>query len=117
MPGKLRREILMLVKESLTNVLKHSAAREVWLRIAVRGPLMRITVKDDGRGFEMSSPTLRHGLENMRRRGAGAGIKVSVRSKTGQGTRVALRVPLPLRGQTSVPDSRERGIAGATQID
>ena len=36
-PGKIRRDIFMLVKEALNNVLKHSGAREVWLKIAVRG--------------------------------------------------------------------------------
>jgi signal transduction histidine kinase/ligand-binding sensor domain-containing protein len=98
MPGRLRRDIFMLVKEALTNVLKHSQASEVWLHIAVREPLMRITVKDNGRGFEVSSPNARHGLDNMRRRAEGAGIKVSVHSQIGRGTRLALRIKLPLSG-------------------
>jgi signal transduction histidine kinase/ligand-binding sensor domain-containing protein len=98
MPGKLRRDIFMLVKEALTDVLKHSQASEVWLHVAVREPLMRITMKDNGRGFEVSSPNARHGIENMQRRAEGAGIKVSVHSHVGQGTRVALRIKLPLSG-------------------
>ena len=97
MPGKLRRDILMLVKEALNNVLKHSRAAEVWLRIAVRGTVMRITVRDNGRGFELAaSNPQRHGLENMLRRAESAGIKATVRSRQGRGTLVALRVKLPL---------------------
>jgi signal transduction histidine kinase/streptogramin lyase len=97
MPGKLRRDILMLVKEALNNVLKHSQAAEVWLRIAVRGSAMRITVRDNGRGFEPTAANpRRHGLENMLRRAESAGIKVTVRSRPGRGTLVALRVKLPL---------------------
>jgi len=97
MPGKLRRDILMLVKEALNNVLKHSRAAEVWLRIAVRGTVMRITVRDNGRGFELAaSNPRRHGLENMLRRAESAGIKATVRSRQGRGTLVALRVKLPL---------------------
>jgi signal transduction histidine kinase/ligand-binding sensor domain-containing protein len=109
MPGKLRRDILMLVKEALNNVLKHSQASEVWLRIAVRGRLMRITVQDNGRGFEVSIPSARHGLDNMRRRGAAAGIKVSVRSQIGRGTRVALRVKLPA---APAADASRGGVEG-----
>jgi signal transduction histidine kinase/ligand-binding sensor domain-containing protein len=96
MPGKLRRDIFMLVKESLNNVLKHSQASKVWLRVAVRGPLMRITVRDNGRGFDPASPTVRHGLENMRRRAESSGIKLAIRSRAGPGTCVALRLKLPL---------------------
>ena len=95
MPGKLRRDILLLVKEALNNVLKHSQAREVWLRIAMRGPMLRITVKDDGRGFNPATPTLRHGLENMRLRGWAAGIRVMVRSRDGQGTQVTFQMLMP----------------------
>ena len=95
MPGKLRRDILMLVKEALNNVLKHSQAREAWLRIAVRGPMLRITVKDDGRGFNPETPTLRNGLENMRLRGWAAGIRVMVMSQDGQGTQVTFQMLMP----------------------
>lgn len=95
MPGPLRQDILMLVKEALTNVLRHSRADEVWLRIAVRGGLMRVTVRDNGRGFDPAMTSTRHGLENMRRRAEGAGIRVSVHSQTGKGTRVVLRIKLP----------------------
>jgi signal transduction histidine kinase len=97
MPGKLRRDILLLVKEALNNVLKHSQASEVWLHIAVRGPLMRITVRDNGKGFDLAATKpQRHGLENMLRRAESAGIKATLRSQSGQGTLVALRVKLPL---------------------
>lgn len=52
--GDLRRDVYLLVKEALNNVLKHSGATEVWLRMTVRGPLLRIVVQDNGHGFSQS---------------------------------------------------------------
>ncbi len=96
LPGSFRRDIFFLVKEALTNVLKHSAAKEVWLRIAVRGAVMRIVIQDDGEGFQLSqTKSQRHGLENMQQRAAAAGFKLRLRSAPGQGMRVTLRVLLP----------------------
>ena len=96
LPGNLRRDIFFLVKEALNNVLKHSEAKEVWLRVAVRGPLMRIVIEEDGRGFLLSeASSQRHGLENMSQRAEAAGIKLRLRSAPGQGTRLTLRVVLP----------------------
>ncbi|MEI8290071.1 MAG: two-component regulator propeller domain-containing protein [Verrucomicrobiota bacterium] len=97
LPGNLRRDIFLLVKESLNNALKHSGATEVWLRITVRGPVLRIVIQDDGRGFLTSeSNSQRNGLENMRRRSEAAGIRFRLRSAPGHGTRLVFRVGLPL---------------------
>jgi signal transduction histidine kinase len=89
LPGKLRRDIFLLVKEALNNVLKHSGADEVWLRIAARGPVLRIGIQDDGQGFLISEPkSYRNGLQNMRQRAEAAGIRFRLHSVPGQGTRL-----------------------------
>ena len=95
LPGNLRRDVYLLVKEALNNVLKHSAATEAWLRIAVREPLLRIVVQDNGRGFsESERKTGRLGLESMTRRAAAAGVKIKLRSTPGAGTRLTFCVAL-----------------------
>lgn len=106
MPGTLRRDILLLVKEALNNAQKHAAASEVRLRVAVRGRVLRISVRDNGRGFppDRAKPQ-RHGLGNMRERAGAAGIQAVIRSQPGRGTLVALSVRLPL--------PRARGSAGS----
>ena len=93
--GDLRRDVYLLVKEALNNVLKHSGATEVWLRMAVRGPLLRIVVQDNGHGFSQSELKVhRLGLESMRLRAAAADIKLKLRSAPGEGTRLTLRLAL-----------------------
>ncbi len=94
-PGNIRRDVFLLVKEALNNVLKHSEASEVRLKIAVRGSVMRIAVQDNGKGFDLDqTDPQRDGLENMRRRAEGASIKLIARSSAGAGTRITLRVRL-----------------------
>jgi signal transduction histidine kinase len=95
MPGTLRRDILMLVKESFNNVQKHSGAGEVRLRIAVRAGTLRISIRDNGRGFPSGdAKAQRHGLTSMRQRAEAAGIRMAIHSRTGMGTLVALRLRL-----------------------
>jgi len=96
LPGNLRRDIFMLVKEALNNVLKHSGAKEVWLRVAVRGRVLRIAIQDDGRGFSIAEANPgRNGLENMRRRAQAAGIRFRLHSAPGHGTRLVFWTCLP----------------------
>jgi len=58
----------------------------------VRGPVLRIVIQDDGRGFSTTeSKSQRNGLENMRRRAEAAGIRFRLRSVPGRGTRLVFR--------------------------
>lgn len=91
-----RHNVFSAVKEAFNNVLKHSGATEVSLRIEVRDAELVLTVKDNGRGFvpEQVAPGS-DGLENMRTRLAECGGRYELKSAPGQGTRVCFRFPLP----------------------
>ncbi|HEX8874152.1 MAG TPA: triple tyrosine motif-containing protein [Nitrosospira sp.] len=92
LPGNLRRAIFLLVKEALNNVLKHSEATEVWLRIAARGRVLRIVIEDNGSGFALATASeQRNGLKNMRQRAETAGIRFRLHSAPGRGTRIVFR--------------------------
>jgi signal transduction histidine kinase len=95
MPGNLRRDILMLVKEALNNAQKHARATEVRLRVMVRHHAVRISIRDNGKGFAAEGgKAQRHGLDNMRQRAHAAGIRASIHSRPGVGTLVVLRIRL-----------------------
>jgi len=95
LPPDTRHNIFLVMKEALTNVLKHAAAREVTLRVQVLGDALEICVHDDGRGFAVESKRDRgQGQGNMRRRAEAAGGTLSIESESGQGTTVILRVNL-----------------------
>jgi ligand-binding sensor domain-containing protein/signal transduction histidine kinase len=95
LPPEMRHNIFLIVKEALTNALKHSAAQEVRVIAKVSDLALEIVVEDNGRGFELGeSPgdDEGHGLGNMRRRAAAMGGTLDMRSAKGQGTRVRLEV-------------------------
>ncbi len=91
--------VYQVAREALTNVLKHSGARTVWVSLSfVRGWLV-LVVEDDGCGFDLRGDAKRKadrhfGLELMRERAAMTGGSLDLRSSPGTGTTIQLRVPL-----------------------
>ena len=101
-----RHNLVMLVKETLNNVVKHSQAREVWLRLTVEGNRLVISIEDDGRGFaDFAGATTGDGLPNMRKRCACVGGVLRFETRPGQGTTVSITVPLHL--SVTMPASSE----------
>jgi signal transduction histidine kinase/ligand-binding sensor domain-containing protein len=92
-----RRQLFLILKESLTNAVRHAEARRVEVALAMRDGRVHLTVRDDGRGFAPGgADTVGHlGLGNLRRRAAALGGSLHVDSAPGAGTVVALDVPLP----------------------
>ena len=83
----------MAVKETLANVLKHSHANTVWLRLAWNAPELRITVEDDGVGFDaQEADPSGNGIGNQASRMKDIGGTVEVQAKPGTGTRIVFSV-------------------------
>ncbi len=98
LPPDMRHNIFLVVKEALTNALKHAAAREVRVQANLNGETLEIQIADDGRGHEpaaFTGPEKRHGLANMRRRAEAIGAVLEFQSAPGKGSIVKLKVPLP----------------------
>jgi signal transduction histidine kinase len=95
LPPDLRHNIFLIVKEALTNALKHAGAREVQVQVKISGHLLEILVQDDGVGFEpASSGGRRNGLGNLRRRAETIGGKLELQSAANLGTTVKISVNL-----------------------
>ncbi len=98
LPPDMRHNIFLVVKEALTNALKHASAKEVRVQAKARGDTLEILVQDDGRGFVAEFPPgegKRNGLGNMRRRAESMGGKLELVSAPGKGTAVRLTVNFP----------------------
>jgi signal transduction histidine kinase len=96
LPPDVRHNIFLIVKEALTNALKHAAASEVRVQAKVPANTLEILVQDDGKGFDSASlaESTRNGLGNMRRRAEAIGGRLKLQSAPGQGTSVKLSVNL-----------------------
>lgn len=100
-----RSDLFLTTKEVMNNLLKHSGATEAWLRIRMEGGELRITLRDNGRGFDPDTAMTAggNGLANMRTRVARAGGKLELRTAPGQGTEISIVVSFA--GRKEVPEA------------
>ncbi len=95
---KFRQELFLAFKEALTNVVRHSHATQVCLRIALRSDRLVVEVSDDGHGFNESEQKAgRDGLANMTERLKRLKGECIVVSNAPNGTMVRFSAPLPER--------------------
>jgi PAS domain S-box-containing protein len=90
-----------IAQEAFTNALRHARARRIVITIGPAGDRLRLTVTDDGAGFDPDLARSRAergaslGLLGMHERTALAGGNLTLHSQPGQGTRVEADFPLP----------------------
>ena len=82
------------VQEALNNVVKHADAEHVRIKIDERGESVRVTVEDDGAGFDRAATNEGFGLLGMQERLALIGGTLEVSSTPGQGSRVSASMPV-----------------------
>lgn len=83
-----------IAAEALWNAAKHSRASNVWLESRKVGRVLLLRVRDDGRGFDPTSPTPGVGLSLMRSRAEEAGGTLDIFSSPNRGTTVQVRFEL-----------------------
>lgn len=92
-PAEMRHNLFLVVKEALNNIIHHAGATEVWLRIAVSGQCLNLTIEDNG-GVAPKTPRNGggNGLANMNQRMSEIGGCFLIESRPGGGTRVSLEI-------------------------
>ena len=88
--------VFRVVQESLTNVTRHSQAREVVISMQRCGPHLQVVVRDDGQGFDTDvvGKGRGFGLFGMRERVLALGGSLRIASAPGQGTAVTIKLPV-----------------------
>ncbi|HEV8370228.1 MAG TPA: PAS domain S-box protein [Pyrinomonadaceae bacterium] len=88
--------VFRIFQEVLTNVLRHSRANNIYVKLFQRRRQLELEVVDDGRGItdEEQKNTLSLGLLGMKERALLVGGEVSITGAEGQGTTVLVRIPL-----------------------
>jgi signal transduction histidine kinase len=94
----------MTVKETLTNIVNHANATEVWLRLRLGVDAICFIIEDNGRGFDTVNGAAispgASGLGNMRQRFKEIGGSFEVESAPDRGTCVRFVFPL---AETAIP--------------
>ena len=98
----LRILLFQAVREALFNVVKHAGTLHAMVRFEEDESHARLTVTDDGKGFDMPASTLEQigsgGLANFRHRLELMGCILQIQSASGNGTQV--QIDIPTQGRT-----------------
>ncbi len=104
LPQDLQVTLLRVAQEALSNVRKHAKARRVTLTLSYLEDLVVLDIQDDGTGF-LPGATARSldggfGLQAMRERVERLGGQLLIESAPGEGTTLAVQVPLEVQTET-----------------
>ncbi len=97
LPETVGHELLRVAQEATTNAVKHGGAKRIAITLDFTAENVRLTVQDDGAGFDPAAPVPagHFGLLGMRERVQKLGGQFTLRSAPGTGTSVEVAVPLP----------------------
>jgi signal transduction histidine kinase len=99
LPVEVESAVFIIIQEALSNVRKHAAANDVWIRLHDDGAALAVEVRDNGRGFDVRrtqgtyTQRASFGLLNMRERAQLIGGTWGVTSHLGKGTTICIRIP------------------------
>jgi len=101
--GENRRNIYLVMKEAIHNIIKHSGATEARLQVRMVQDRFCLSIEDNGSGFDFanSKNLRRNGITNMRSRIEEMGGTFSISSNPGQGTTIEISVPFTGRSKTA----------------
>jgi ligand-binding sensor domain-containing protein/signal transduction histidine kinase len=92
--ANLRRQVLLIFKESVNNIARHSGADQATVEFTVAEDSLLLRVVDNGTGFDPAAADNGNGLANIRKRAFDLAASMELESILNQGTTLALRVPL-----------------------
>jgi signal transduction histidine kinase len=96
--AELRRQVFLVFKECVNNAARHSGCTEAEATVQVERGRLRLSLRDNGRGFDPTATHDGHGLVSLRSRARTLGGELEITSSPEQGTTVVLSVPLARPG-------------------
>jgi len=100
--GDIKINLYRVIQESLQNSIKHSAATRINLEMDSTDSELKVTLKDNGRGFDTKKGKKGIGHKNITSRVSKLNGDWSLESKPGKGTLVTVQVPYQLKESESV---------------
>lgn len=82
--------LFRIIQESINNILKHSRAKNVSIRLEDDQDTLRINISDNGKGFNTSKIQDGSGLKNMELRAKLIHAEFSIQSELNQGTQTSI---------------------------
>jgi len=89
-----RYELLSVYKEAIMNSAKHADARHIQVMLQCRKRLLRMSIEDDGKGFDLESVVMGRGINDMRRRTSAINATLKIKSYINTGTIIKVETRL-----------------------
>jgi ligand-binding sensor domain-containing protein len=90
---EVRRSVLLIVKEAVTNSCRHASCSRLAIQLHSRENALVLSLVDNGSGFNPGRLARMSGLTNMKRRAEKAGGTLTIVSSPGAGTRIDASIP------------------------
>jgi signal transduction histidine kinase len=85
--------LLRICQEAMTNVIRHSQATSIEVKINFAVDRLKLTIADNGSGFAYENASFGYGINNMRERSTMIGGDFKVNSNPGIGTEIVVTIP------------------------
>ncbi|WP_313887154.1 MULTISPECIES: sensor histidine kinase [Cyanophyceae] len=95
LPDDITLALFRIVQEAITNVVKHSQATTVQVKLGAKPSRVYLQVLDNGQGFDPSKNTTGFGLRGMRERAIALSGTCQIWSAPDAGCRISVILPLP----------------------
>ena len=82
------------MEEQLNNIIKHSKAKNVEIKLIRKKDAISLSVKDDGVGFDTTKSTCGIGLKNIESRTKQFNGSMKIKSEAGKGCQLNILIPL-----------------------
>ncbi len=94
-----KKEIVLfrIVQEAINNIIRHSEATEICIKLDYLSNLLKLQIEDNGKGFSLeeksTGPTQVSGIYNMQHRAKLIEAEFQLESKIGSGTSITVKTP------------------------
>lgn len=113
LPAATEQALYRIAQEALENIARHAEAQQVIATLDLHAHSITLQVQDDGVGFDPTHEAGKNmtgkdtqythwGLRGIRERAELLGGTVEIQSKVGEGTRLLVRLPIPMMGESMV---------------
>lgn len=95
-PSEINTAVYRILQESLTNISKYAFATEVKIELRATTDELYLSIRDNGKGFNLKQNTTGFGLQSMRDRTTALGGTFNIDSSPQSGCRITVKIPLPI---------------------
>ncbi|GGE31734.1 tetratricopeptide repeat-containing sensor histidine kinase [Psychroflexus planctonicus] len=87
-------QIYRIVQEAVNNAIKHADSEDIKIHFEIHNQQLKITIDDDGKGYNTEEQEEGNGLQNMKKRAEKLNAELKIHSKIASGTQVKLNIPI-----------------------